>query len=377
MCGKRQQARRVEILEAGTVRVGLGLCVAVAVAALAATDAPGRGTISSVPIRAVSTVGLTASRFGKGAAENRPAKILVANADGSGSRVLTTAWFSFVSPDGSRIAVLDWDVNHTNARLELYASSGGAPDRTIDISCAGVVWSPDSTRLACVDYGDDPAKPWRLVLIDPASANTTTLATGFFDSQASFSPDSTRLAYVQKPTGRTYYNRRARLKVVDLATRKITTIRTSAAASPAWGPDAIAFSTLKPLGLNYTHNVAVVQPDGSGYRQVTNFRPTAELYGPTPVAWSADGKRLLAGMAGLDAWVARESYAVDPVRGSVRLIAHSVSPSAFSRDGRYVVGQTGDAETTGLAGSNVVRVPWGGGQKRILLRQAVGPSFNG
>ena len=117
--------------------------------------------------------------------------------------------------------------------------------------------------------------------------------------------------------------------------------------------------------------------DGSGYRQVTNFRPTAELYGPTPVAWSADGKRLLAGMAGLDAWVARESYAVDPVRGSVRLIAHSVSPSAFSRDGRYVVGQTGDAETTGLAGSNVVRVPWGGGQKRILLRQAVGPSFNG
>jgi len=55
-----------------------------------------------------------------------------------------------------------------------------------------------------------------------------------------------------------------------------------------------------------------------------------------------------------------------------------LSPAAFSRDGRYVIGQTGDAETTGLAGSNVVRVPWAhGGRKHILLRQAVEPSFNG
>jgi len=54
-----------------------------------------------------------------------------------------------------------------------------------------------------------------------------------------------------------------------------------------------------------------------------------------------------------------------------------VSPSALSRDGRYVIGQTGDAETTGLAGSDVVRVPWAGGRRRVLLRQAVEASFNG
>jgi len=302
---------------------------------------------------------------------------VVANANGSGSRVLTTGWWSFVSPDGSRVAVLDGDVNYTNPRLELYASSGGAPTGSLDISCGQVTWSSDSTRLACVDYGDDPVKPSRLLLIDAASAKPMTLATGFFDSQLSFSPDLTRLAFVQRTTGRRYYDGRARLKVVDLATRRATTIRTGGAASPAWGPDAIAFNVLKPLGLNYIHNVAIVQPDGSGYRQVTTFRPTAELFGPTPAAWSADGKRLLAGMAGRDAWVGRESYAVDPVRGNVRLIAHSVAPDALSRDGRYVIGHTGDAATTGLAGSNVVRVPWGGGAKRILLRQAVAPSFNG
>jgi hypothetical protein len=165
--------------------------------------------------------------------------------------------------------------------------------------------------------------------------------------------------------------------VIDLATRAAATVRTGRIAAPVWGADAIAFGAMRRTGKHSTYDVAVVQPDGSGFRQVAHFRPTADLFGPTPAAWSADGKRLLAGMEGLDAWVARESYAVDPARGTVRLIAHSVSPAALSRDGRYVIGQTGDAETTGLAGSNVVRVPWGGGAKKILLRQAVEPSFNG
>ncbi len=362
---------------ARTVRASLGLGAVVAVALLAATDTPGQGATSASPVRASSTVGLTASRFGKAPdAGNRPAKIVVANANGSGSRVLTTAWFSFVSPDSSHVAVVDSDVNwYTNPRLELYASAGGAPERVIDVDCIRVTWSPDSTKLACVEISAT-RKPSRLLLIDAGSGTKATLATGFFDSQISFSPDSTQLAYVQLPT-QGYYSGRGKLKAIDLATRKVTTIRASATAAPAWGPDAIAVATLKPRGRNYTFDVALIQPDGSGFRQVTHFRPDTQLWGPVPASWSADGKRLLAGMTGLDAWVARESYAVDPVRGSMRLIAHSVSPSAFSRDGRYVIGQTGDAETTGLAGSNVVRVPWGGGQKHILLRQAVEPSFNG
>ena len=190
-------------------------------------------------------------------------------------------------------------------------------------------------------------------------------------------PVSTRLAYVQLPTSSSYFSSRSKLRVIDLTTHAITTVRGSAVASPAWGPDAIAFAVLKPRGRNYTFDVAVVQPDGSGFRRLTNFRPDAQLFGPIPVAWSADGKRLLAGMVGLDAWTAREAYAVDAVRGGIRLIAHRVSPSALSRDGRFVIGQTGDAESTGLAGSNVVRVPWAGGTKRVLLQQAVEPSFNG
>ena len=125
------------------MRMRLGLGMAVAAAAVVVASSIGAS------VTAPATAGLTASRFGKGAAETRPAKIVLANANGSGSRILTTGWFSFVSPDGSQVAVIDSDMNwYTNLRLELYASSGGAPKRVIDLDCIRLFWSPDSTKLA-------------------------------------------------------------------------------------------------------------------------------------------------------------------------------------------------------------------------------------
>jgi hypothetical protein len=302
---------------------------------------------------------------------------VVANANGGGSRVLTTGWFSFVSPDGSQVAVIDSDVNwYTNPRIELYASSGGGPRRVINVDCIQLYWSPDSSELACAELGAT-SKPSRLLLIDAASGGIRTLATGFFDGQLSFSADSAQLAFVQYPKRAELFNSRGKLRLIDLATRKITTVRPSGAASPVWGPTAIAFCSVKPRGKEFTFDAAVVQPDGTGFRQLTRFRPTEQLFGLHPTAWSADGKRLLGGGIGRDAYTFRFLYAIDPVRGGSRLIADSVSATALSRDGRYAVGQTGDAASTGLAGSNVVRVPWTGGKARVLLRQAVEASFNG
>jgi hypothetical protein len=303
-------------------------------------------------------------------------RIVIARDDGSGRRILAAGESSSVSPDDSRVAVIDYqEVNRAlvNPKLKLFAISGGRPSFTIAIGCSHLVWSPDSTKLACVESKYE--SPARLVLVDAATGSTTTLARGFFD-RPSFSPDSAKLVYVQQASGSAAHVA-GTLKVIDLATRSVTAVR-RAATRPVWGPTAIAFSTVVLRSRYSVLNVALIQPDGSGFRQITNLRPTLPRFGVFPVAWSADGTRLLGGIVGQDAWTARESYAIDPLRGGFRLIAHGVMPSALSRDGRNVIGQTGDPECCGYAHSNIVRVPWArGGKPHVLLRHAMVASFNG
>jgi Tol biopolymer transport system component len=302
-------------------------------------------------------------------------RIVIARGDGSGRRVLGTGWTSFVSPDGARVAVTDFDqtsVGPTNHRLELFASAGGAPAHVLAIECLGVYWSPDSTTLACVDHEVPTGEPRRLLVIDAASAAVTSLATGYIDSRVSFSPDSARLAYAQNTSDAS--TRGGALKVVDLATHATTTLRRRAAA-PVWGPRAIAFSTVKPGGpYGLTTNVAVVKPDGTGFRRLTRFRPKFLRSGLSPVAWSANGRRLLAALGGQDT---RQAYAINPKRGGARRIRAFVTPSALSRDGRFVIGGDNTEAFDDPGRSNVVRVPWTGGKARVLLPRAGSPSFNG
>ena len=301
-------------------------------------------------------------------------KIVIANGDGSDRRVLGSGWESFISPDGAWVAVTDWDQGPTapmNHRLELYASAGGPPAHVLAIECLSVHWSPDSTKLACVDREVPTADPGRLLVIDAASAAVTTLATGHLDSRVSFSPDSARLAYAQYMSAAS--NKGGALKTVDLATLATATLRQRAAA-PVWGPRAIAFSTVKPGGpYGLRLNVAVVKPDGTGFRRLTRFRPKFLQSGLSPVVWSANGRRLLAALGGQDTF---RAYAVNPRRGGARRIEAFVTPSALSRDGRFVIG--GDnTEWSDPVRSNVVRVPWNGGKARVLLRHSDNPSFNG
>ena len=233
-------------------------------------------------------------------------------------------------------------------------------------------WSPDSTKIACDELSTAAGKPTRLVLIDAASGAKTPLATGFFHSQLSFSPDSASLAYVQNPT-EMFNSARATLKVIDLATRAVRTIRTGAVSAPAWGPTEIAFATAKRRGRNSTYDTAVVKPDGTGFRRLTRFRPTTELFGPHPVAWSADGIGLLAGMFGLDAWTFNlRAMPIDAIAVASRLHpATGVSPTALSRDGRYMVGQTWAEGTRIAPPRNRPNTLDRRQRRRVLLRQAV------
>jgi hypothetical protein len=144
------------------------------VAALAVVGVGGSADVSATPARdAAVSVSVTGTTGSDTQPEN--ARIVIANADGTGRRVLADGEWSTISPDGARVAVTDWDkVNQSLVpRFSVYPSSGGPALFTLATDCLGVAWAPDSRKLAC---SEDMTTPNRLVVVDAATGSTTTIS---------------------------------------------------------------------------------------------------------------------------------------------------------------------------------------------------------
>jgi Tol biopolymer transport system component len=289
--------------------------------------------------------------------------IVIARDDGSHMRVLGAGDSSQISPDGKLVAAIDYPTYTTpgTAVFKVFRAAGGPLALTMPAeNLAVLAWSPDSRTLAATDTAAG-----RLLTIDVATGAQTAIASGSFDG-ASFSPDSKRLAYATQ--GGT-------LAVTDLATHARTTLRRHAVA-PAWGPRLIAFGATSRRGSQTIWNVATIRPDGTHLRRLTRIHPTRQYFGLVPRAWSANGRRLATATRGADGyWLT--TYVVDAARGGARLLIRGLTNTTISRNGRWIIGQTGDAECCGFQYTDVVRVPWRGGKPRILVRHAMAASSNG
>jgi len=296
-------------------------------------------------------------------------RIVVIEDDGSQPRVLGPGTRSAVSPDGSLVAVTGYH-KQSGWSLALYRASGELafewepPNGELGL----VRWSPDSTKLV-VEEGD------RLLLIDVASGEPRTIARAAGQiTGKSFSPDSSELAYTDRVSDR---RSGGLLQVVNLSTGLTRTLRGSA-EDPVWGPAGIAFATISRVrhevypSDNEVWNVARIDPDGSGYRQLTKIRLRDRFFGLRPTAWSRDGVRIASGVVGADGeWL--NTWVVDAVHGGAKLLAPHVEATTISSDGRYVVGQTGDIECCGFKYTNIVRFPWSRreGKPRVLVHHAM------
>ncbi len=288
--------------------------------------------------------------------------IVVARDNGSHKRTLGKGDYSVISPNGKLVAVLDY-ASYTAPGptvFKLYRTSGGAPLITMAADFGLPTWAPDSRTLATTD-----STSGRLLTIDAATGAQTPVTTGPV-GRASFSPDSKRLAYATQTRV---------LKVLDLATRTTTTLRRHA-DSPVWGPHKIAFGATQVRHGQTIWNVATIRPDGTGFRQLTHIRPTSVYFGLAPAAWSANGRRLATDTRAADGyWFT--TYVVDAVHGGARLLFRGLTNTTISRDGRWIIGQTGDPECCGFQHSDIARVPWRGGKKHVLVRHAMNVSANG
>jgi len=227
-------------------------------------------------------------------------------------------------------------------------------------------WSPDG-RYVAQTSGPLNGKS-TLNLIDRTTGGSRAIAKGYFFG-ASFSPQSDRLAYGVARSNRSSVAA-TNLFVAATAGGAPAPLRADGRSEyPVWGPQKIAYTHWKrpPRKLDGPKfNLAVINPDGSGKRQLTHDKVPYLLSGLVPVDWSADGTRLLAGFGGQDT-----SYVVtvNPSTGKENVIgskSEGFVPAALSADGTTILGMSGGDIFAGKA--YVVTAPYTGGKTKRLTR---------
>jgi hypothetical protein len=292
----------------------------------------------------------------------------VANSDGSGAVALGTGVEALISPDGRTVAIVTPYTRRGNALLVRPAAGGAARTLVSTTDAIGpIAWSPDGALLSVI------LNATRLVTIDVASGARHVVARGQMQG-ASFSPDGTRIVYAR--------SRRALLAPANVFVAQADGSGAHAITHdgrslfPVWGPSLIAFTHARLRRADApVFQLRTMRPDGSGVRQLTHLRIPTLLSGLTPIAWSADGSRLLAEYGGQDTG---EAWTVDVASGRARDLTgrfDNVIGTALSADGGTVLAQRGFFDDPSR--QSIATIPFGGGRATVLVRHASEPSWGG
>jgi dipeptidyl aminopeptidase/acylaminoacyl peptidase len=333
------------------------LTVLLAVAALLALPAAANATLS----------------YTKGI--NKP-RIYVAEDNGTGARQVGLGTNSHVSPNGEWIAY-EREAASGASELRLYQVDIHKSERLLSPWAESTVfaWSPDSTKLAAVTGGVRGKRT--LLVIDAKSTVREKVATGYFNA-VSFSPESDELVYGASQTENTLKSDIFRYALGGGAPKALTKGKKS--AYPLWGPkEQIVFAGQVRAGgksESPASQLFTMDPEGQRISQLSHTKISPLSQGLIPVAWSANGARLLTEFDGED-----QSYAValSTVTGAEKKLTKNpetgLQGAALSPDGSTVLGTVG----LGFGGNpnpKVVTVPWGGGRERVLVPGGYQPSWS-
>lgn len=241
-------------------------------------------------------------------------ELVIADADGSGERVLTEdvadhAYPEF-SPDGQRIVFTRGPRLEPESGLYVINRDGTGLRRVIDEPDAEPlfpVWSPDGQQIAYERFLD--AGEPQLAVVDADGTDQQVIAEQAV--QPAWSPDGALIAFASSQVSGT---RSAELSVIRSDGTGRRQLAAGVAGQPAWSPDGqlVAFASPRSDDVDRT-DLAVVARDGTGERVVADVRP----HDGSPT-WSPDGQTIAFVAAEVEA--ASDVYAIDADGTDVRPI---------------------------------------------------------
>jgi dipeptidyl aminopeptidase/acylaminoacyl peptidase len=300
--------------------------------------------------------------------------VYIANDDGTGARRLTAGESPHLSPDGQAVIYVAGAATGEPELREIPAAGGESKLLLKPFQFGSFAWSDDGRYVAVESYRLN-RKP-SLMLVDRSAGTTRKIASGTFYG-ATFSPDSTRLLYSRTSQKNALFPK-SNLEIVPTAGGTPRVLFTDGRAQyPLWGPKQIVYDRWQKPARKQDGpklNLWLVNPDGTGRRQLTHDKVPFLLAGLTPTAWSADGTRLLTEFGGQDTAYA---VTVDPVTGKEKVIgkkSEGFIATALSKDGTTILGSSGGFEWPGPA--HIVTAPYTGGRTTTLISRGDSPDWN-
>jgi Lipoprotein LpqB beta-propeller domain len=339
-------------------------------------------SLSVIAFTAVGVVGFASSAqarlvYERGFRTPHPA-IWIAHNDGTSAKRLAYGISPLISPNGRLVVYLSTPPTG-KARLMMIAATGGKPRALLSASLLfAVSWSPDSKRIAVAEQ--PPATRTRqrtqqIATIDVATGGIHAVSRASLPYAMSFSPNGDQLAYTWSVSANPLSDNIYRAPATGGRAVRLT--HDGHSMSPLWGRNWIVFVRESP-GTQADPipklNLYLIRPNGTGLRRLTHAPIGKPMFGFTPIAWSANGRRLIAEFAGPGI-----SYVVtvDPRTGAVcRVGQHPaggvIRGAALSREGTTILGVQEGARGV----ENLVTLPYRGGKAHVLARNAVGPSWS-
>jgi len=289
-----------------------------------------------------------------------------------------------LAPNGQSVAVALFGSSansETGPSIGVYSALGTPASSYLELSTATatpLAFSPDSRYLAVARVSTavtDIAAGSGLDVIDMQTGAVVSIAEGAIYG-ASFAPDGTdRVVFARSASLSTSAPTNLYVSTPDgSGLRRLTSDGRS--LYPVWGPRYIAYDRERLRHEDApVYQIWLQEPSVAHVRRLTNVHVPSLVSGLVPLAFSADGSRLLAEFGGQDT---SEAWAVSVSSGHARRLTVGGLPvmgAGLSRDGHTVLideHALGDPASDG----RVAEIPFTGGHSKVLVAHGSQASWN-
>jgi hypothetical protein len=311
-------------------------------------------------------------------------QVWLASAGGAGAKLLGPGLQPLLSPNGQLVAASLFGAAANSEKgpaIGVYSALGTPVIDYLDLETATstpLAWSPDSRYLAVARQSTavtDIAAGSGLDVIDTQTGSVTSIAEGqiygasfaqdgsdrlVFALSHSLSPSAPTNLYLSNPDG--------------TGVQRFSSDGRS--LNPVWGPRYIAYDRERPRRNDApVFQIWLRAPTAASARKLTNVPVRSLVSGLVPLAFSADGSRLLAEFEGQDT---SEAWTVSVPSARARRLAfgrRQLIGAGISRDGRTILIDQGSFEEPPSSG-RVVAVPFAGGRPQVLVAHGAQASWN-